>query len=116
MGRTLLPLKADPYVRALVRSQADHISHMLVPTFYHFLQAQDLDTQAASMQEFSSVVEQLTSLLELGEREIVAKGGPGSGLWHEDGELNWTDVMAGPCERRASFLSFFIFDIWFELM
>ena len=98
MGRTLLPLKADPYVRVLMHSQADHISHMLVPTFYHFLQAQDLDTQAASMQEFSSVVEQLTSLLELGEHEIVMKGGPRSGLWHEDGELNWTDMMAGPCE------------------
>jgi len=98
MGRTLLPLKADPYARALVRSQADHISRTLVPAFYRFLQAQDLDAQAAGAQEFSGALEQLTSLLELGEREIVAKGGPGSGLWHEDGELNWTDVMAGPCE------------------
>jgi len=76
-GRTLLPPKADPYARALVRLQADHISRTLVPAFYRFLQAQDLDTQR-------------------GEREIVAKGGPGSGLWCEDGELNWTDVMAGP--------------------
>jgi glutathione S-transferase len=97
-GRTLLPPKADLYARSLVRLQADHISRTLVPAFYRFLQAQDLDAQAAGAQEFSSALEQLTYLLEHGEREIVAKGGPGSVLWHEDGELNWTDMMAGPCE------------------
>ena len=97
-GRTLLPPKADPYARALVRLQADHISRTLVPAFYRFLQAQDIDAQAAGAQEFSGALEQLTSLLERREHEIVAKGGPGSGLWYEDGELNWTDVMAGPCE------------------
>ena len=97
-GRTLLPPKADPYARSLVRLQADHISRTLVPAFYRFLQAQDLDGQAAGALEFSGALEQLTSLLERGEHEIVAKGGPRSGLWHEDGELNWTDMMAGPCE------------------
>jgi glutathione S-transferase len=82
-----------------VRLQAD-ISRTLaaVPAFYRFLQAQDLDAQAAGSQEFSDSLEQLASLLELGEREIVAQGGPGSDLWYEDGEMNWTDVMAGPCE------------------
>src|SRR5579863_5699869 len=91
-GKTLLPPKSDPYARALVRLQADHISRSLVPAFYRFLQAQDPDAQVAGMQEFTDAVEHLASLLERGEREIAAKRGPGSGLWHEDGELNWTDV------------------------
>ena len=78
-GRTLLPPKADPYARARARLQADHISRMLVPVFYRFFQAQDLDAQAAAALEFSGAVEQLTSLPERGEREMVAKGGPRSG-------------------------------------
>ena len=68
------------------------MSRTLVPAFYRFLQVQDLDAQVGG------ALEQLISLLERGEREVVAKGGPGSGLWYEDGELNWTDVMAGPSE------------------
>jgi glutathione S-transferase len=84
-GRTLLPPKADPYARSLVRLQADHISRGLVPAFYRFLQAQDLDAQVAGALEFSGALERLTSLLERGEHENVAKGGPASGLWYEDG-------------------------------
>jgi glutathione S-transferase len=87
-----------------VRLQADHISRTLVPAFYRFLQAQDSDAQTSGVQEFARALEHLTSLLERAERELAAtrKGGTGSGsgsgLWFEDGELNWTDVMAGPCE------------------
>ena len=79
-GKTLLPPKSDPYARALVRLQADHISRALVPAFYRFLQAQDPAAQAAGAQEFTGAVEHLASLLERGEREIAAKRGPGSGL------------------------------------
>jgi glutathione S-transferase len=55
--------------------QADHISRTLVPMFYRFLQAQDLDAQVGGAMESSRALEQLISL-EHGEREIVAKGAP----------------------------------------
>lgn len=99
-GKTLLPPRADPYARALVRLQGDHIARALVPAFYRFLQAQEPAAQIAGAQDFTRALEQLAALLERGEREIgvAATRGPGSGLWREDGELNWTDVMAGPCE------------------
>ena len=92
-GRTLFAPGADPYARAVTRLQADHVSHTLVLAFYRFLQVQDPDAQVAGVQEFSIALEQLASLLERRERKIVTKGGPGSGLWHEDGELN--------CDGRA---------------
>jgi glutathione S-transferase len=46
---------------------------------YRFLQVQDPDAQVAGAQEFSDALEQLASL-EHREREIVTKGGTGSGL------------------------------------
>ncbi|KAH9958223.1 glutathione S-transferase, partial [Russula dissimulans] len=101
-GRTLFPPGMDPYMRALVRLQADHVSRSLIPAFYRFLQAQDSAGQIAGAQVFSDALKRLLSLLERGEREIALKSGPGSGLWHENGELNWTDVMAGPWLFRAS--------------
>ncbi|KAI0297366.1 glutathione S-transferase [Russula brevipes] len=101
-GRTLLPSRADPYARALVRLQADHISRTLVPAFYRFLQAQRPEAQTVGAQEFSGALEQLASLLERGEREVALKQGPGSGLWYEHGDLNWTDVLAGPWLFRTS--------------
>ena len=78
--RTLLPPRADPYTRALVRLQVDHVSRTLLPAFHRFLQAQDPDAQAAGAPEFSSSLGQLASLLELaGQREIVTtKRGAGS--------------------------------------
>ena len=93
-GRTLLPPRAEPYSRALVRLEEDHVSRTLVPTYYHFLQAQVQNAQETRAQQFSGALKQLVSLLECGEREIAAKRGPGSGLWQKDGELKWTDVMA----------------------
>ena len=92
-GRTLFAPGADPYARALMHLQADYVSRTLVPAFYRFLQVQDPDAQVAGAQEFSSALEQLAFLLERREYEIVTKGGTGSGLWHEDGELN--------CDGRA---------------
>ena len=80
-----------------MRLQADHVSRALVPAFYRFLQAQESEGQTVAREEFSNAIGQLTSLLERGEREILVKGGAGSGLWCGGGELNWTDVMVGPC-------------------
>ena len=63
------------------------------------MQTQDPAAQMTGARDFSASLGQLVALLERGEREmIVVNRGPGSGLWYVDGELNWTDVMAGPCE------------------
>jgi glutathione S-transferase len=97
-GRSLLPPRTDPYARAIVRLQADHVSRTLVPAFYRFLQERDPERQMRRRDEFSAALEHLTSLLERGEREVFAEAGQGSGLWCTNGgELNWTDVMVGPC-------------------
>ncbi|KAH9955885.1 glutathione S-transferase [Lactifluus volemus] len=101
-GRSLLPPRSDPYARALVRLQADYISRTLVPLFYRFLQAQDMERQMVYKEEFSAALEHLASLLERQRVSAVTGLGTGSGLWSESGELNWTDVMVGPWLFRAS--------------
>lgn len=88
--------------------QADHVNRALVPAFYRFLQAQDTEAQISAGKEFHQAIEALTGLLERTEREILGGGGVsgagerqalirGLGLWIEDGELGWTDVMVAPC-------------------
>ncbi|KAJ7368788.1 thioredoxin-like protein [Mycena albidolilacea] len=109
--RSLLP--ADPYARALVRLQCDHISRSLVPTFYRFLQAQEESAQIEHGKEFRSGLETLVTLFERAESEIVQGGGAagvgeqkalgaGLGLWLEGGNLSLSDVMVGPWIFRAS--------------
>ncbi|KAJ7223932.1 thioredoxin-like protein [Mycena rebaudengoi] len=110
-GRSLLP--TDPYARALVRLQCDHINRTLVPGFYRFLQAQDPAAQIEAGKDFHAALETLVTLFERAEREIVQGGGAfgigeqlalsaGLGLWLEDGDLNLADAMAGPWIYRAS--------------
>ncbi|KAI0064996.1 glutathione S-transferase, partial [Artomyces pyxidatus] len=98
--RTLLPPATDPYARALVRLQADHVSRTVVPAFYRYLQAQDADAQIAGGKEFHESLDQLVGLLERAERE--AGPGLGDGLWREGGQLNWTDTLVGPWLFRAA--------------
>ncbi|KAJ7682313.1 thioredoxin-like protein [Mycena polygramma] len=109
--RSLLP--KDPYARALVRLQCDHISRSIVPAFYRFLQAQDEAAQIEGGKEFRSGLEALVALFERADRDIVQGGGAagvgeqkalaaGLGLWHEGGDLSLSDVMVGPWIYRAS--------------
>ncbi|KAI5826203.1 glutathione S-transferase, partial [Schizophyllum commune Tattone D] len=95
--RSLLPPRTNPYARALVRLQADHVNRTLVPAFYRYLQAQDADAQIKGGQEFHETIRGLTDLFERMEREIA-----GLGLWVEGGELGYVDAMAGPWIFRAS--------------
>jgi len=98
-GRSLFPSKSNPYARALVRLQADHINRSLVPTFYRYLQAQEAPARIEAGLEFHSAVEGLVHIFERAERENEETA---LGLWKEGGELGWADVMAGPWLFRAS--------------
>jgi len=111
--RSLLPPLSNPYVRALVRLQMDHVSRTIVPAFYRYLQAQDQNAQIELGKEFISSLEGLVVLLERAEHEIIDAGGAagegemrglkqGLGLWVEGGELGMTDVMVGPWLYRAN--------------
>jgi len=111
--RSLLPPPSNPYARALIRLQSDHVNRALVPAFYRYLQAQDVSAQIAAGKEFHAALEQLVVLLERAEKDVLGGGGVagdgerkalslGLGLWVEGGELGWTDVMAGPWLFRAT--------------
>ncbi|KAK0230212.1 glutathione S-transferase [Armillaria fumosa] len=113
-GCSLLPPASNPYARALVRLQSDHVNRSLVPAFYRYLQAQDTSSQIESGKEFHSSIQGLVALLERAEKEIVGVGGVsgegeltalsiGLGLWIEgNNDLGWIDVMAGPWLFRAT--------------
>ncbi|KAF9534655.1 glutathione S-transferase [Crepidotus variabilis] len=112
--KTILPPTANPYARALVRLQVDHVNRSLVPAFYRYLQAQDEKKQIESGKEFLESIEKLVGLLERAEREILGGGGAagdgevqyfrkGLGLWiPEEKDLSLTDIMAGPWLYRAT--------------
>ncbi|KAI6158533.1 glutathione S-transferase [Pisolithus thermaeus] len=95
--RSLLPPLSDPYARALVRLQSDHINRTLVPAFYRYLQAQDPDAQIAGGREFLDAIETLVGLFERAEREVG-----GTGLWKEGGKLGLADILVGPWLLRAT--------------
>ncbi|KAF8548259.1 glutathione S-transferase [Imleria badia] len=95
--QTLLPPISDPYARALVRLQSDHINRVLVPAFYRYLQAQDPAAQTAGETELRAAIETLVGLFERAENQVG-----GTGLWKEGGELGWADVMVGPWMFRAN--------------
>jgi len=96
--RTLLPSQSNPYARALVRLQCDHINRTLVPAFYRYLQAQDSSAQIECGKEFLTSIEQLVTLFEGAEQELE---GTAVGLWKEGGQLGRADIMAGPWLFRA---------------
>ncbi|KAH7921168.1 glutathione S-transferase [Leucogyrophana mollusca] len=95
--RSLFPSASDPYARALVRLQADHVNRTLVPAFYRYLQAQDPEAQIAGGKEFHAAIEHLIELFERAAGEVG-----GTGLWKEGGELGWVDVVVGPWIFRAT--------------
>ncbi|KAF5387908.1 hypothetical protein D9615_000819 [Tricholomella constricta] len=118
--RSLLPPITNPYARALVRLQCDHVNRALVPAFFRYLQAQTLDQQMECEEEFYAALEGLVALFERAEREVLGGGGTGAGgekkavaqsgqgqglglgLWVEGGDLEYADVMVGPWIFRAS--------------
>ncbi|KAI0938820.1 hypothetical protein AcV5_000418 [Taiwanofungus camphoratus] len=95
--RSLLPPISDPYARALVRLQADHVNRSLVPAFYRYIQAQDEDTQILTGKEYVQAIEGLVKLFQRAEKEAPTL----AGLWQEGGKLSLADVMAAPCESSV---------------
>jgi len=97
--RSLLPPSDQPYARALVRLQCDHISRNIVPAFYRFLQAQTPDAQTNAGKAYYTSLEQLFAHFARAESENELGA---LGLWREDGRLNMTDVMFGPWLLRST--------------
>jgi glutathione S-transferase len=85
--------------RALIRLQVDHINRALVPSFYRYLQAQDVEKQISSGREFHQSIQILVSLFERAAKELDSDKNVRKylGLWVQDGEMNLADVMVGPC-------------------
>ncbi|KAF6761889.1 glutathione S-transferase [Ephemerocybe angulata] len=99
--KTALPLPFNPYARALARLAADQACRSLVPAFYRYLQAQDVEKQTTAGREFQDAIDVFIALLGRAENEIL---GPGRvwGLWVEGNtELGWADIMAAPWLFRA---------------
>ncbi|KAF7302002.1 Glutathione transferase [Mycena indigotica] len=108
---SLLP--KDPYARALVRLQCDHVNRAIVPYYYRFLQAQGDCAQMEAENDFRQALGSLVALLERAEDEVVGCGAElnldqqkarvaGLGLWNDGGSMNLTDVMVAPFVFRAS--------------
>ncbi|KAF5375189.1 hypothetical protein D9758_000020 [Tetrapyrgos nigripes] len=115
-GRSLLPPVTNPYARALVRLQCDHISRSVIPAFFRYLIPQDPEKQLEGKKEYLAALDTLIALFERTEKEIVRETGSaatgegekkalakGLGLWVEDNEdLGMADVMVGPWIFRST--------------
>ncbi|KAF9000274.1 hypothetical protein BDQ17DRAFT_1359943, partial [Cyathus striatus] len=70
-GKSLLPPISQPYARALIRLQADHINRTFVPSFYQ--------AQISGGKEFHSAIEGLIALFERMEKDVLIGGASGEG-------------------------------------
>ncbi|KIK64604.1 hypothetical protein GYMLUDRAFT_220582 [Collybiopsis luxurians FD-317 M1] len=114
-GKSLLPPATNPYARALVRLQCDHINRSIVPAFYRYLQAQDQEAQINAGKEYHESIATLVDLFERMEKEVVqsqAAGAAGEGekkalavglgLWIDgNDDIGLVDVMVGPWLYRS---------------
>ncbi|KAF3193568.1 Glutathione S-transferase [Orbilia oligospora] len=85
--RKLLP--EDPKQKAYSRLWADHISRNIVPTFYRYLQAQEVEKQAEYGKEFEK---QVNTLLEAADPK---------GPFFAGTKLSFVDVMVAPWILRC---------------
>ncbi len=66
-----------------------------MPAFYRYLQAQDEEQIVVTGKDLLEALDGLSNLCLREENE--SQDPLALGLWHENGYLNLTDVMAGPC-------------------
>ncbi|KAF3291035.1 hypothetical protein TWF970_000286 [Orbilia oligospora] len=85
--KKLLP--EDPKQKAYSRLWADHISRNIVPTFYRYLQAQEVEKQAEYGKEFEK---QVNTLLEAADPQ---------GPFFAGTKLSFVDVMVAPWILRC---------------
>ncbi|RVD84378.1 uncharacterized protein DFL_006130 [Arthrobotrys flagrans] len=86
--KKLLP--QDPKEKAHSKLWADHISRNIVPTFYRYLQAQEVEKQAECGKEFEK---QVNTLLEAADPK---------GPFFTGTKLSFVDVMVAPWILRCS--------------
>ncbi|GBE87632.1 glutathione S-transferase [Sparassis crispa] len=96
--RSLLPPVSEPYARALIRLQGDHVNRTLVPAFYRYIQAQDEEKQIQGGRDLVKAIEGLVHLFQRAESETPAF----AGLWVDGGTLTLSDVMVSPWLFRAT--------------
>ncbi|KAH9924147.1 glutathione S-transferase [Fomitopsis serialis] len=96
--QSLLPPITEPYARALIRLQADHVDRTLIPAFYRYVQAQDEEKQIQGARDFVEAINGLIKLFQRAEKESESN----FGLWREGGTLSLADVMAGPWLFRST--------------
>ena len=91
-GKSLLPPLSDPFERALYRHQVDKVNRNLIPSFYRYLQAQEVEAQLEGAKEFTSHLSDFV-------RSMSASGS--NGFW--DGKsLSIVDCTVAPWLYRAT--------------
>ncbi|KAI3476423.1 hypothetical protein L1887_61988 [Cichorium endivia] len=89
-GKSLLPPLSDAYDRAVYRLAVDKVNRTLIPSFYRYLQAQEVEAQLEGAKEFT------TNLADF------VRSMPGSsGFWNGQG-LSIVDCTVAPWLYRAT--------------
>ncbi|CDS00654.1 related to glutathione-S-transferase [Sporisorium scitamineum] len=91
-GKSLFPPLSDPYERALYRLAVDKVNRNLIPSFYRYLQAQEVEKQLEGAKEFTSHLSDFV--------HSMSSSGP-EGFW--DGKsLSVVDCTVAPWLYRAA--------------
>lgn len=89
-GKSLLPPLSDAYDRAVYRLAVDKVNRTLIPSFYRYLQAQEVEAQLEGAKEFTSNL-----------ADFVHSMPGSSGFWNGQG-LSIVDCTVAPWLYRAT--------------
>ncbi|PWN42878.1 glutathione S-transferase [Ceraceosorus guamensis] len=90
-GGALFPSIDRPFQRAQARLAADKINRTLLPAFYRYLQAQEVERQVEAGREFLNGMTAFVESMQQGS-------GP---FWDGTDKIGWADVMIAPWAIRA---------------
>ncbi|CEH18048.1 Glutathione S-transferase [Ceraceosorus bombacis] len=91
-GGALFPSIDRPFQRAQARLAADKINRTLLPAFYKYLQAQEVQRQVEAGREFLNGMTAFVESMQQGS-------GP---FWDGTDKIGWADVMIAPWAIRAA--------------
>ncbi|SJX61971.1 related to glutathione-S-transferase [Sporisorium reilianum f. sp. reilianum] len=92
-GKSLLPPLSDPYERALYRLAVDKTNRNLIPSFYRYLQAQEVEAQLEGAKEFTAHLSDFV--------RTMSTSPTSAGFW--DGQsLSIVDCTVAPWLYRAT--------------